>query len=169
MDDASFILGGICVYIVMRLIAEFHYRLTPALDLNKIPEIIEFISRSKNITLESERLWPLIHMVETQGIGISDEILKSNGGLVDFAVEAYFPQWSPPRIWLVEGCRQNMLVHALVHYIQFEYEPGLLNEREKEKEAWAITKQYLKHAHPLNYWILTIPFGIYCWWTSTPY
>jgi len=169
VNDASFLWGVIFAYILMRIAAGFHYYLVPALDKSKMQEIIKFIAEYKNILLDSKKPFPAINIVEVRGLEISDATWRINNGLVDFAVEGYFPQWTPPRIWMVEGCRQNILVHALVHYVQFEYEPDALDEKNKETEAWAITKKYLKHAYPLNYWVLTIPFGIYCWWTSTPY
>ncbi len=167
-DDASWIFAALAaLYLFMRLVVNHHYKLTPALDKTKISEIVDFIARCKNISLDPKIPLPSVYMCELNAIALSDESWKLYNGVADFAVEGYFAKWR--RVWLVEGCRQNILAHALVHYIQFEYEPDALDENGKEKEAWAITRKYLKHAHPMNYWMLTIPFGVYCWWTSTPY
>lgn len=167
MNDASFLLGALLIYVLIRLVSEFHYRLTPKLDKSKVGDIVKFIAQKKNISLNALTPLPEIYIVRIEDLKLPDSVWKMNNGVVDFIIEGYFPEWR--RVLLVDGCRQNILVHALTHYIQFEYEPDLLSEKDKETEAWAITKQYLKYAHPLNYWILTIPFGIYCWWTSTPY
>lgn len=155
------------MYIIMRLLAEFHYYFTPRLDKSKVREIVEFIARQKNIQLDSKSQMPEIYTVAIKDLHINNVIWKINDGMVDFLVEGYFPQWK--RVLLIEGCRQNILVHALTHYIQFEYEPDLLDEKGKEREAWEMTKKYLREKHTVNFWILTIPLGIYCWWTSTPY
>ena len=152
------------------LAATFHSYFIPALDTSSRDHILDFIISKKGLKIKPELALPDIYILSIQDVAganlITMPILEASG-MPDFYVERYHKTWN--RILIAEGCRQNILVHSLVHYVQFEYEPALMSLKEKEKEAWDITKQYLKHYYPWRYWALTIPYGFYNWWTSAPY
>src|SRR3989344_3296754 len=90
-----------------------------------------FIISKKGLKIKPELALPDIYILSIQDVAganlITMPILEASG-MPDFYVERYHKTWN--RILIAEGCRQNILVHSLVHYVQFEYEPALMSLKE---------------------------------------
>lgn len=151
--------------------AVFHYRLIPELDKSNkaIRGILDFVAEKKHAELDPQCEIPLVKIKHLEDFPFPHELWPIWKTVLDFPVEIMSYANERRTIFVLEGCRQNILVHALVHYIQFQCDKIPKTEKEMEMEAWDLTRIFFKKFHPVRYWILTIPYGIFCWWSSVPY
>ena len=154
------------------LIGCFHYHLIPPLDKSDeaIRRITGFIANFKNIKMNSGAPLPVVNVImpESPSPDMSwDEWIF----VADYIAVGYYDPDSN-RVMLLEGCRQNILVHELVHYVQAGGgDSRIAKEKMDDKEAWKITRLYFKFFHPYRYkFLMAMTFGgLFDWWTSMPY
>lgn len=169
MQDWFFI--AIFIVIAWLLFGRFHYYIIPPLDKHNdtVRKIIFFIASLKNVEIDPKASLPIVNILPPQSP--TPEITWNEWAYVaDFIYVGYYDPDSG-RIVLLEGCRQNILVHELVHYIQSEYKLGDIKSAGCDQEAWEITRLYLKFFHPYRYkFFMIMTFnGVFDWWTSMPY
>lgn len=163
--QAEWIIGIIFLWFLFGL---FHYRLVPALDKSKMALIIEFIAKHKRIAIDPNRAPPILNVIPPQSPS-SEMPWEEWASIADYIdVGNYFPE--SKRVVLLEGCRQNIMVHELAHYVQCEYNTMPFAKTKRDEEAWEITRVFFKQFYPVRYWVLTImSLGVFHWWSSMPY